>query len=91
MIVFGVSAMTVNSWRKGSVTRSALPATKIGNHVVFDVGRVERWAKTYGIPIMVEPKALRGLIQVIKPGPKARVEVSAKTPRKAKVPATGGA
>ena len=87
MLAFGVSAMTVHSWRKGSVTRDPLPATKTNGYVAFSVAEIKKWAKTYGVAIMVDPASLVGIV-FTKPGPKPKIGFpmpATKTQRKVKV------
>lgn len=75
--VFNTTNMTIYNWRKGTVTRRPLPtvadpkATKAT--VLFDSKEVLRWAKEYGVPVVVEPGKLGEALPVATPtrGPKA--------------------
>ncbi len=76
MALFGVSAMTVHSWGKGTATRDPLPSTKdAAGKRTFPLGKTKQWAKRYGVAMLVSPEGLLTDVAT-KPGPKAK----AKTP-----------
>jgi hypothetical protein len=93
--VFGVSHMTVFSWRQGNSKVTPLPCVtkprvKGGkaHSVTITPAALSSWAKKNGIPIVVDPSTLLADPDV-KPGPKPRVadpepKVAVKTERKAK-------
>ena len=58
--MFGVTAMTILHWRKGSASRKPLPTVKPAKHeppnaVRFDQSKVEAWAKRHEIEIVAKP------------------------------------
>lgn len=65
---FGVTPMTITNWRKGTPTRTALPAIIKGRNVVYSAAQVEKWAQRNEV-LLVEPLTPQGRE---KPGPKLR-------------------
>lgn len=72
---FGVGHMTIFNWRKGSVTKAALPAiTDEAGRVTFSLAAVKSWAKQHKLAFTAPTEtAAEG-----KPGPKAKVVVAKK-------------
>jgi hypothetical protein len=68
---FGVSTMTLHLWRKGTVTKEALPhdIKMIGNRraVRISAARAEAWAKRNGVTF--SPERITGIAKVGKSGP----------------------
>lgn len=74
LALFGVSAMTINSWGKGTTTRDALPSNKDeSGKRTFPLGKTKQWAKRYDITMLVDPESLMKDVTSSKPGPKAKV------------------
>lgn len=72
LVLFGVSAMSIHSWSKGTATRDALPSVKNENGTrSFSLVKVKQWAKRYGITMLVDPETLLGET-LAKPGPKPK-------------------
>lgn len=68
---FGVTPMTITNWRAGSATRGALPAEKVGRHVVYSPAEVRKWARKFSVPIADEQKLLGGAGR-LRPGPRPK-------------------
>lgn len=72
LVLFGVSAMSIHSWSKGTATRDALPSVKNANGTrSFPLTKVKQWAKRYGITMLVNPEGLL-TDEAVKPGPKPK-------------------
>jgi predicted DNA-binding transcriptional regulator AlpA len=69
MAGFGVSDMTVFTWRKGTATKEPIPHTVDGRSVTFPVSEVKAWAKKHGVPF--DLVKAEGSPDAEKPGPKA--------------------
>ena len=73
--VFGVTAMTIHNWRKGSKKVTALPSIPSDSRAVgFSVAAVKKWAATNGINMLVPPEVVVGEDRG-KPGPKTNLRV----------------
>jgi hypothetical protein len=66
---FGVTAMTIHNWRKGTPQRPALKTKSDGRRVAFAEAAVRRWAEKAGVAVVDESALLGGLARG-KPGPK---------------------
>lgn len=62
--LFGVTAMTVYSWRRGTATKEAMPET-------LTPAAVKRWAKRHEVAMTCEASTLLGT-GVLKRGPKPK-------------------
>lgn len=75
---FGVSMMTIYTWRKASAKRTGLPHESEENgaaraRVFYPIKEIRDWAKLNGIPFALRPEEiLKTGIQPGKPGPKPR-------------------
>lgn len=69
--LFGVTAMTVHNWKKGSPSRPAMPDD-------LTPAKVKKWATQNGITMTCEPAALLGT-DINKPGPKPRPAAAVST------------
>lgn len=68
MAGFGVSDMTVFTWRRGTNTRSVLPCHADGTRVYFKEAEMAKWAKKNGVEW--NPTAAAKVPGPAKTGPK---------------------
>jgi len=89
MAGFGVSDMTVYTYRQGTSTKDPLPSLKNGTSVGFDEATMVKWGKKYGVPfdaaaaLKVPGSAQRGpkppvVAKEQKAPPKAAVKAAVK-------------
>jgi hypothetical protein len=73
---FGVSAVTISNWRKGTPGKTALPvAEHPGYGVRFDPAVIKAWAKEHGLKFSV---AAAQAVGASTPGPKPTVAAKKK-------------
>ena len=72
--LFGVTAMCLGLWRKGTATKSPLPCTKEtgGRGIKFTASKLERWAAKNGVALVrtVEDVLQDESLMPRKPGPR---------------------
>lgn len=82
LLVFGVSHMTVYSWRNLEHDPLPVVAGTPPRTVLFCLKEVKAWAKRNGVQIMVEPSVVLEQAKSeseVKPGPKKKEPVTAKS------------
>lgn len=86
--VFGISNMTLLSWRKGTKTRAPLPVASPkksdpARAVRFNVSGIKAWAKKHAVAIEVAPETILAdpntgaSVASAKSGPKPRATAKA--------------
>lgn len=71
-LAFGVSAMCLSHWRKGTATKEALPFETEGRNVLIPIAAAKKWAKTHGIEFAKDPASVVSSPDAApqQPGPK---------------------
>lgn len=72
--VFGVTAMTLYLWRRGTATRSKLrtaPKKRGERSVAYYEEDVIAWAKRHDVPLAVHPSKIKAPAARKQPGPRA--------------------
>jgi hypothetical protein len=84
-VAFGVTAMCLHHWRKGSATRPALPVLRTeGRSVQISIAAAEKWAKTNKVEIVVPFAAAAEMVAGGRePSAKAAAKKAAPKPVKA--------
>lgn len=74
--MFGISNMTLYSWRKGTKKMAPLPVSGVEalkGKVAFLASAVNKWAKTHGVVIIQTPEQVKQALPTQrKSGPKPR-------------------
>lgn len=88
-VAFGISAMNLSHWRKGTATKEALPSETDGRAVSIPVVSARKWAKAHGVEFVVDPdKAIADEANAPgAAGPKVKKATPAKKAAAKKAPA----
>jgi hypothetical protein len=74
LLVFGVTSMTIQSWRKGGARKTPMPFNQEGRNVSYNAVKIKAWANANSVPMELDPLDLAGSTAGnAKPGPKPKV------------------